>query len=170
MDRPYNILFLCTGNSSRSILAEALVKKLGSGRYVAFSAGTAPKGEVNPSALRLVKDLGIDPSELRSKSRDEFAAPDAPPLDFVVTLSDDAAGEESPEWPGQPISAHWAIPDPALATGSDAEIIAVFAETCRMLRNRIDLLLNLPIASLDRLSLQTHLHEIGKHEDAPAAS
>ena len=165
-DPTYNILFLCTGNSARSILAEALMNSLGRGRFTAFSAGSMPRGEVNPHALPLVERLGFEASDFRSKSWEEFAAAGAPPLDFVITVCDNAAGEVCPIWPGQPMTAHWGIPDPAAATGSGAEIAAAFADAARQLRNRIQLLLNLPLASIDRMSLQHRLREIGQTADA----
>ncbi|MEO8114439.1 MAG: arsenate reductase ArsC [Phenylobacterium sp.] len=165
----YNILFLCTGNSARSILAEALMNRLGKGRFQAWSAGSFPKGQVNPHALALVEGLGFEAAQFRSKSWDEFAAPGAPAMDFVITVCDDAAGEVCPVWPGQPVTAHWGIPDPAAATGSEAEIGAAFGEAARQLRNRIELLLNLPLAAIDRLSLKKHLDQIGETRDAPAA-
>ncbi|MFC3079995.1 arsenate reductase ArsC [Phenylobacterium terrae] len=167
-ERVYNVLFLCTGNSARSILAEALMNKLGAGRFKAYSAGSFPKGEVNPHAIPLVESLGFPASAFRSKSWDEFAAPGAPQLDFIFTVCDDAAGETCPVWPGQPVTAHWGVPDPAAVQGSHAEIAAAFAETCRQLGTRIRLFLELPLASIDRMSLQNRLAEIGRHADAPA--
>jgi arsenate reductase len=165
MREPLNVLFLCTGNSARSILAEALMNRLGEGRFRAFSAGSMPKGEVNPHTLPLVRTLGFKDSEFRPKPWDEFAAPGAPRLDFVITVCDNAAGEVCPVWPGQPITAHWGIPDPAAAMGTEAEIAVAFREAARLLRNRIELLLALPMAKLDRLSLQAHVREIGKTAD-----
>jgi arsenate reductase len=167
--RPYNVLFLCTGNSARSIIAEALLNRLGQGRFKAYSAGSYPKGEVNPHALPIVQRLGFDPGEFRSKSWDEFAAPDAPPLDFVITVCDNAAGEVCPIWPGNPVTAHWGVPDPAAVQGSDAEIAAAFGETARQLRNRIGLFLALPMAKLDRLSMQSRLREIGAGSGQPSS-
>ena len=161
---PINVLFLCTGNSARSIIAEALLNKLGAPDFRACSAGSYPKGEVNPHAIPVVESLGFPASAFRSKSWDEFAGPDAPPLDFVFTVCDNAAGEVCPIWPGQPITAHWGVPDPAAVTGSDAEIAAAFGETCRQLKNRIQLFLSLPLVKLDRMSLQTKLREIGAPE------
>ena len=161
---PFNVLFLCTGNSCRSILAEAIINRVGGGRFRGFSAGSHPSGEVNPNALALLKRLNHPVDGLRSKPWDEFAAatnPAAPRLDFVFTVCDNAAGEVCPIWPGQPMSAHWGMPDPAVFEGSDAETALVFADTYRMLNNRISLFVNLPIASLDRLSLQKRLSEIG---------
>jgi arsenate reductase len=164
----YNVLFLCTGNSARSVIAEALMNKLGRDRFKAFSAGSMPKGEVNPHALALTRMLGFDDAEFRSKSWDEFAKPGAPPLDFVITVCDNAAGEVCPIWPGQPMTGHWGVPDPAAVTGTDKEIAVAFAETCRQLRNRLELFLSLPLATIDRMSLQRKLREIGQTDDAPA--
>jgi protein-tyrosine-phosphatase len=158
----FNVLFVCTGNSARSILAEAILNRVGAGRFKAYSAGSMPKGQVHPAALALLKKLNHPTAGLRSKSWDEFAQEGAPKLDFVFTVCDNAAGEVCPIWPGQPMSAHWGLPDPAAATGSDAEIAAAFAETYRLLSNRIGIFVNLPIASLDRLSLQSRLDSIGR--------
>lgn len=162
---PYNILFLCTGNSARSIMAEALMNHLGARRFRAFSAGSMPKGEVNPHALPLVRALGFKDEDFRSKPWDEFAAPGAPALDFVITVCDNAAGEVCPVWPGQPITAHWGVPDPAAAVGSEAEVAIAFRDAARQLRNRIELLVALPAAGLDRMSLQTRLRDIGTISD-----
>lgn len=169
MSESLNILFLCTGNSARSILAEALMNRLGGGRFRAFSAGSMPKGEVNPHALPLVRALGFQDEDFRSKPWDEFAVPGAPALDFVITVCDDAAGEVCPVWPGQPITAHWGMPDPAAATGSEAEIAVAFGETARLLRNRIELLVALPTAKLDRLSLQDQVRDIATTADHQTA-
>ncbi len=169
MAEPLNILFLCTGNSARSILAEALMNRLGEGRFRAFSGGSIPKGEVNPHAFQLTRALGFEDSEFRSKPWEEFAEPGAPRLDFVITVCDDAAGEVCPIWPGQPITAHWGIPDPAAATGTEAEIAVAFREAARLLRNRIELLLALPVAKLDHLSLQAEVREIGRNADSQPA-
>ena len=163
--RPFNVLFLCTGNSARSILAECILNREGRGRFRAFSAGSYPKGEVHPLALALLKHSSFDTGALRSKSWDEFASPDAPRLDFVFTVCDNAAGEVCPIWPGQPLSAHWGLPDPAAAEGSDAQRALAFADTFRMLSNRIGVFVNLPLHSLDRLTLQKRLEEIGKDSD-----
>ncbi len=163
--RPYNVLFLCTGNSCRSIMAEAIMNRVGQGRFKAYSAGSHPSGEVNPHALALLKRMNHPTEELRSKPWDEFARaanPNAPELDFVFTVCDNAAGEMCPIWPGQPMSAHWGMPDPALFEGSEAETAVVFADTYRMLNNRINLFVNLPIRGLDRLSLQKRLDQIGQ--------
>lgn len=159
-ERVYNVLFLCTGNSARSVIAEALLNKAGMGRFRAFSAGSFPKGEVNPNALRLVSSLGLPTDGLRSKSWNEFARPGAPALDFIITVCDNAAGEVCPIWPGKPVTAHWGIPDPAAAEGTEAEIAAAFAAAARQLRTRIDLFLNLPLASIDRMTVQNRLREI----------
>jgi protein-tyrosine-phosphatase len=162
MDRPFNVLFLCTGNSARSILAEAILNTLGSGKFRAFSAGSQPKGTVNPHTLALLKSLGHETAGLRSKSWSEFARPGAPALDFVFTVCDNAAGEACPLWPGQPMTAHWGVPDPAEATGSDAEVAFAFRDAYRMLHQRIAVFTSLPIRSLDSLSLQRRLIEIGR--------
>ncbi len=161
----YNVLFLCTGNSARSIIAEALMNKEGRGRFVAYSAGSMPTGRVNPHTVPIVENLGFDASQFRSKSWDEFAKPGAPPLDFVFTVCDNAAGEVCPVWPGQPVTAHWGIPDPAAAKGSEAAVAAAFNDTCRMLQNRIRLFLALPLGSLDKMSLRARLNEIGQTRD-----
>ena len=165
-DRIYNVLFLCTGNSARSILAEAILNKAGQGRFRAFSAGSQPKGDVNPHALTLLRNAGYDTQPLRSKSWSEFAAPGAPQLDFVFTVCDNAAGETCPFWPGQPMTAHWGIPDPAAAKGSEAEIGAAFNDAYRMLKRRIELFLALPLAKLDSLVLNARLKDIGRSEGA----
>lgn len=167
MSKVYNLLFLCTGNSARSIIAEAVLNKEGGGRFKAHSAGSMPKGEVNPHALSLVAALGFNASDFRSKSWDEFAKPGAPPLDFVITVCDNAAGEVCPIWPGQPMTAHWGIPDPAAAEGTEAEIAAAFAEAARQLGTRIRLFLSLPHDTIDQLSLQTRLREIHEAADTP---
>lgn len=162
-DKIYNVLFLCTGNSARSIIAEAILNRLGQGRFRAYSAGSYPKGEVHPFTLQLLKGLNYDTSFARSKAWDEFAAPDAPHMDFVFTVCDDAAGEACPVWPGQPMTAHWGVPDPAAAEGSEAERHFAFAETYRMLNNRISIFVSLPMTSLDKLALQRRLDEIGRN-------
>jgi len=167
-DRPYNVLFLCTGNSARSIIAEAILNKIGSGRFRAWSAGSQPKGRVNPRTLTLLRGLGFDTSGFRSKSWNEFAKPGAPALDFVFTVCDNAAGEACPVWPGKPITAHWGISDPAEATGTEAQIGQAFSDAYRMLNQRIGLFTSLPIASLDKLTLQNRLREIGRSQGAPA--
>jgi len=160
-NRIYNVLFLCTGNSARSILAEAILNRDGGGRFRAFSAGSRPKGEVHPVALETLKTLDHPVVDLRSKSWDEFAAPNAPKLDFVFTVCDNAAGEICPIWPGQPMTAHWGLPDPAALDGNGAEQHAAFYDTYRMLANRIGLFTSLPLESIDRLSLQRRLRNIG---------
>lgn len=161
-DRPYNVLFLCTGNSARSIIAEALIRQWGQGRFRGFSAGSHPKGAVHPIALQLLQKMNLPAEGLRSKSWDEFAAPGAPPLDFVFTVCDSAAGEVCPYWPGQPMTAHWGVPDPAAVDGSDAQKWAAFRDTFRMLDNRIRIFTSLPLASVDRMKLQQRLDAIGK--------
>jgi arsenate reductase len=166
MDR--NVLFLCTGNSARSVMAEAILNRAGQGRFRAFSAGSQPKGKIHPYTLDLLRKLHYDVSVLRSKSWLEFAQPDSPKLDFVFTVCDNAAGETCPVWPGQPMTAHWGVPDPAAATGTEAEIRFAFADTLRMLTNRINIFVSLPLQKIDRLSLQKKLDEIGKTQDAGA--
>ena len=165
-DRPFNVLFLCTGNSARSVIAEAILNKTGAGRFVAHSAGSQPKGQVNPRTIELLQGLGYDTSRFRSKSWNEFARPGAPALDFVFTVCDNAAGETCPVWPGQPMTAHWGVPDPAEATGTEAEIGLAFKDAYRMLDRRIAIFTALPIRSLDQLSLQARLREIGRMQDA----
>ena len=161
-ERLYSVLFLCTGNSARSILAEAILQREGKGKFSAFSAGSQPKGEVHLYALDLLRLLNHPTETLRSKRWDEFAAPGAPQLDFVFTVCDNAANEVCPIWPGQPMTAHWGLPDPAAATGTEVERRLAFSETYRMLRNRIQAFVNLPIASLDRMSLTQKLRAIGQ--------
>ncbi len=163
--RAYNVLFLCTGNSARSVLAEAILQRAGGGKFNAFSAGSIPKGEVHPETIALLKRLNYDTSGFRSKSWDEFAKPDSPPLDFVFTVCDNAAGEVCPIWPGQPMTAHWGLPDPAAATGSSVEIARAFANTYGVLQNRIAIFTNLRFEALDRLSLQARLDTIGRSVD-----
>jgi len=161
--RPYNVLFLCTANSARSILAEAILSRVGAGKFVAHSAGSHPKGAVNPHAIALLQRFNFKTDGFRSKSWDEFARPGAPPLDFVFTVCDNAAGEICPIWPGQPMTAHWGVPDPAaIIDGSEAEIAAAFADTYGRLQNRITVFVNLPFTGLDRLSLQKRLNAIGQ--------
>ena len=167
-DSPYKVLFLCTGNSARSIMAEAILNKLGAGRFCAYSAGSKPKGHVHPETIQLLQGLGYDTSSFRSKSWSEFVEPGAPALDFVFTVCDNAAAEACPVWPGQPMTAHWGLTDPAAMTGSPAEVALAFADAYRMMNNRITLFMNLPMASLDRLSLQRRLREIGERREAKA--
>lgn len=160
----YNVLFLCTGNSARSILAEAILNRIGRGRFHAYSAGSHPKGEVNPHALDLLKRLGYDVSQFRSKPWDEFARPGAPKLDFVITVCDSAAGEVCPIWPGQPMTAHWGMPDPAATVGTPSDIALAFAETYKMLDNRLSLFTSLKMTGLDRMALQKHVSEIAEKQ------
>jgi arsenate reductase len=165
-ERIYNVLFLCTGNSARSIIAEAILNREGRGKFKAFSAGSQPKGKINPHTLDLLRKFNFDVSTLRSKSWAEFAQAGSPDLDFVFTVCDNAAGEACPLWPGQPITAHWGIPDPATAQGSEAEIALAFKDAYRMLNRRIELFLALPLEKLDRLVLTTRLKAIGGSEGA----
>lgn len=157
-----NVLFLCTGNSARSLIAEAIINREGLGKFRGFSAGSQPTGAPNPHAISLLEQLNYKTKDLSSKSWDRFAEPLAPKLDFVFTVCDSAAAETCPVWPGQPMSAHWGLPDPAAATGSDAEIALAFSETYRMLYNRITIFANLPMGQLDALSLQRELDAIGR--------
>ncbi|MBI1386305.1 MAG: arsenate reductase ArsC [Rhizobiales bacterium] len=161
-DRVFNVLFLCTGNSARSVIAEAILNRVGSGRFRTFSAGSQPKGQVHPYTLDLLRRANHDVSALRSKSWEEFSGPGAPELDFVFTVCDSAASETCPVWPGQPMTAHWGVPDPAAATGTEAEVRFAFSDTYRMMMNRISIFTNLPLASLDKLTLQKRLEEIGR--------
>jgi arsenate reductase len=160
-DPTRNVLFLCTGNSARSLLAEAIVDRLGKGRFRGFSAGSQPKGSPHPYTLDLLAGLGLPTGHLRSKSWDEFAAAGAPRMDFIFTVCDDAAGEACPAWPGQPMTAHWGIPDPARVEGPEIERRAAFRQAYRALESRIELFLSLPLASIDRMSLQARLKAIG---------
>lgn len=162
MDGPLNVLFLCTHNSARSIMAECVVNRLGAGRFKSYSAGSQPSGKVHPYALDLMKHLNYDVSKLRSKSWEEFSGPDAPRLDFVFTVCDNAANETCPVWPGQPMTAHWGLPDPSAVEGTESERRFAFADTHRMLYQRIGIFVNLPLASLDKLSLQRRLEDIGR--------
>ena len=157
----YNVPFLCTGNSARSILAEAILNRMGGGKFVAYSAGSDPKGQVNPHALSLLERLGYPTAGLRSKSWDEFAQAGAPQLDFIFTVCDNAANEVCPVWPGQPMTAHWGIPDPAAVTGDEKAVLAAFRDAYTSLHRRIELFAALPVKSLDHLSLKRHLDEIG---------
>ncbi|RKE25236.1 protein-tyrosine-phosphatase [Paraburkholderia sp. BL23I1N1] len=161
-DKVYNVLFLCTGNSARSILAEVQLNVLGGGRFRGYSAGSHPKGEINPLTLQLLKQMRLSTDGLRSKSWDEFATPDAPVMDFVFTVCDRAAGEQCPVWPGQPITAHWGVPDPAAVEGSDDAKMRAFKDAAATLRKRIELFRSLPLASLDRLALKNEVTDIGK--------
>lgn len=163
--KTFNVLFICTGNSARSIMAEAVLNRAGNGRFRAFSAGSNPKGHVHPYAIDLLKRLHYDVSELRSKSWTEFTGADAQKLDFAFTLCDDAAAEVCPVWPGQPMTAHWGLPDPAAKKGTEAEMRFAFADTMRMLTNRINIFVSLPMKSLDALSLQKQLDAIGKAQE-----
>lgn len=167
-EKVYNVLFLCTGNSARSIMAEAILNRGGGGRFKAFSAGSHPKGEVHPYALQLLRNLNYVTDGLHSKSWDTFAGPGAPEMDFVFTVCDDAAAEACPVWPGQPMSAHWGVPDPAAVEGAEPVKRAAFADSVRMLTNRISIFTNLPIASLDHLALQKRLAEIGDRKEQAA--
>ena len=163
----YNVLFLCTGNSARSILAESLLNHWGQGKFQAFSAGSLPKGQVHPMALELLESMNLPAEGFRSKSWDEFATPEAPPIDFIFTVCDNAAGEVCPVWPGKPMTAHWGIADPAAVEGTDTEKALAFLKALKELETRIKLFTSLPIDSLDRLTLQAKLREIGKNSAAP---
>ncbi len=162
MQRPYNILVLCTGNSARSIMGEALFNTMGAGRFKAYSAGSHPTGRVNPFAIEQVLALGYPIENLRSKSWDEFAQPAAPEMDFVVTVCDKAAGEMCPLWPGQPVTAHWGFPDPAAVVGTDEVKRAAFAQTLRQMRTRVQLFMSLPLETLDRMAIENQMRAIGK--------
>jgi len=164
--RPYNVLFLCTGNSARSIMAEAILSRFGAGKFNSYSAGSMPKGAVHSEAIKLLQRLNFKTDQFRSKSWDEFAQAGAPELDFVFTVCDNAAGEVCPIWPGQPMTAHWGVPDPAAVESSPIEIAQAFADAYGRLNNRISTFVSLPFEGLDRLSLQTRLNEIGKTKDA----
>ncbi len=162
--RPFNVLFLCTGNSARSILAESLLNHIGAGRFVGYSAGSFPKGAVHPVALALLQELKLPATGLRSKSWDEFAAPGAPHLDFVFTVCDNAAGEVCPVWPGQPVTGHWGLPDPASVEGPEAVRWAAFRQTLLALESRLRAFTSLPIASLDNISLHEQVRAMGQQE------
>ena len=166
MSDPFKVLFICTGNSARSIIAESLLNKMGKGNFIAHSAGSTPTGRVNPHALELLREMGHDTTGLRSKSWLEFAKPGAPVFNFVFTVCDNAAGESCPIWPGQPMTAHWGLPDPAAVTGTPAEISLAFRDVAGMLRRRIEVFISLPIRSLDKLSLQAKLRDIGQMQGA----
>jgi protein-tyrosine-phosphatase len=169
-DRPFNVLILCTGNSARSILGEALVTHWGCGKFVGYSAGSTPKGTVHPIALELLRHMNMPTEGMRSKSWEEFARPGAPPLDFVFTVCDNAAGEMCPVWPGQPMTAHWGIADPAAAEGTDADKWLAFRQAFEELESRIKIFTSLPIASLDRAKLQEKLHAIGVSQTTDAVA
>jgi len=169
-DRPYNVLFLCTGNSARSIIAEALLNQWGRDRFRGFSAGSHPKGAVHPIALELLKRMNLPTAGLRSKDWNEFASPAADPLDFVFTVCDNAAKEVCPYWPGQPMTAHWGVPDPAAVEGSETEKWVAFREAFGLLDNRIKIFTSLPLASLDRIKLQERLDAIGKARPAEGST
>jgi arsenate reductase len=162
VDRPYNVLFLCTGNSARSILAESLIDHLGQGKFRGYSAGSHPKGQVHPISMALLKQLKLPTENLRSKSWDEFAAPGAPILDFVFTVCDNAAGEVCPYWPGQPMTAHWGVEDPVAVDGTDAQKWEAFRRAFRTVENRIRLFVSLPVAMLDNMALKARIDAIGK--------
>lgn len=161
-ERIYNVLFLCTGNSARSIMAEVMLNHLGRGRFSAYSAGSHPSGRVNPFSIETMKGFGLPVERLRSKSWDEFAAPGAPPIDFIITVCDNAAGEACPIWPGKPVTAHWGVNDPAAVEGSDEQKRAAFRDAATILRRRIERLLGLPLAKLDALAVQSELRGIGQ--------
>jgi arsenate reductase (thioredoxin) len=165
-DRIFNVLFLCTGNSARSIIAESILRKDGAGRFAAFSAGSQPKGEVNPFALEVLSSLNYPTDDLRSKSWEEFATPGAPVMDFIFTVCDNAAGEACPLWPGQPVTAHWGIEDPASVAGTDLQKEAAFVAATRYLKNRISAFAALPIANLERMAVAAHARKIGRMEGA----
>jgi len=162
--RPYNVLFLCTGNSARSILAETILNVEGKGKFHAYSAGSFPTGKVNPNAIALLEHFNMPTGGLRSKSWDEFAAEDAPQMDFVFTVCDDAAGEVCPVWPGKPVTAHWGVPDPARVDGNHQEKMHAFRQTFRQLSNRIRIFVQLPFEKLDRLAIRREVESIGRHE------
>jgi len=161
-DHPFNVLFLCTGNSARSQMAEVILNRLGAGKFRAFSAGSQPAGYVHPMALQMLQNAHYDTSKLRSKSWEEFAGPDAPQLDFVFTVCDNAAKEVCPVWPGQPMTAHWGVPDPAAVEGTAEEVQVAFRNAFLMLDRRISLFLCLPVASLDRLAIKREIDKIGR--------
>jgi len=165
-DRVYNVLFLCTGNSARSILGEALMNAVPGGKFRAYSAGSQPKGEVHPLALHTLKEMDLPTEGYRSKSWDEFATPEAPKLDFVFTVCDNAAGEACPFWPGQPMTAHWGVEDPAAVEGSEIDKVSAFRNAANYLRRRIEVFAALPLATIDKMSLQAKLKDIGKLEGA----
>jgi arsenate reductase len=165
-DRVYNVLFLCTGNSARSVLGEAIMNAVPGGRFRAFSAGSQPRGQVNPLTLHTLMEMGLSTQGYRSKSWDEYATPDAPKLDFIFTVCDDAAGETCPFWPGQPMTAHWGVADPAAVEGTEIEKVTAFRDAANYLRRRIEVFAALPLATIDRMSLTARLREIGKLDGA----
>ena len=165
-DKCYNVLFLCAANSARSIIAEVILNQIGQGRFKAFSAGSAPRGEVHPMTLQVLRAQGYDTSALRSKSWEEFAEPDAPQMDFIMTVCDQAAGEACPAWPGQPITAHWGFADPTKIEGDREKQLKAFSNAQFQIANRIRLFMSLPIEKIDRMSLQTKLRELGQQRDA----
>lgn len=169
-EKVFNVLFLCTGNSARSVIAEAIMNRVGQGRFKAYSAGSQPKGEVHPYTLDLLRQMNFDTAFARSKDWSEFAEPGAPELDFVFTVCDNAANEACPVWPGQPMTAHWGVPDPAAAEGTEAEKHLAFAEAYRMLDSRISIFTSLPLSSIDRLSLQKRLDDIGRTGEIDGAA
>jgi arsenate reductase len=169
-DRTYNVMFLCTGNSARSILAEAILRKDGAGHFHTYSAGSHPSGTVNPFALKVLESYGYPTEGARSKNWDEFSPPTAPQMDFVFTVCDNAAGEVCPIWPGHPMTAHWGIDDPAAVTGTDIQKEAAFVQAFKYLKNRIDLFLSLPLASIDQLALSARLRDIGKSAGATSGA
>lgn len=168
VDRTYNVLFLCTGNSARSIVAESLLNHWGRGKFCGLSAGSLPKGQVNPFAVDLLKRMNLPAENLRSKSWDEFAAAGGPPIDFIFTVCDNAAGEVCPVWPGKPMTAHWGVADPAAVEGTDMQKTAAFRKVFKELETRIKLFISLPISSLDNMTLQSKLREIGKTPTEPS--
>jgi arsenate reductase len=168
VDKPYNVLFLCTHNSARSVLAEAIMNRIGAGKFVAYSAGSQPRGAINPNSIKLLNQLGYDTGGFRSKSWDEFARPGAPEIDFIFTVCDDAAGEVCPVWPGKPLTAHWGVADPSAVKGDEVEVAMAFQEAYRLLYRRIELFAALPIRGLDTMTLKARLREIGREEGATA--
>ncbi len=165
-DRPFNVLFLCTHNSARSVIAEAILNKIGGGKFRGYSAGSQPRGQVNPNTIKLLNSLGYETSKFTSKSWNDFTRPGAPQFDFIFTVCDDAAGESCPVWPGKPATAHWGIADPSAVKGSEVEVAQAFQEAYRYLHKRLEVFVALPFASLDQLSLQSKLKDIGRLEGA----
>jgi arsenate reductase len=164
-DDPFTLLFLCTGNSARSIIAEAILNRAGEGRFRAVSAGSMPKGEVHPQTIKLLDSLGYETSQLRSKSWDEFSGTEAPEFDFIITVCDSAASETCPVWPGHPITAHWGLPDPAAVQGSPSDVSLAFADTYRMMKSRIDIFISLPVPSLSRMAAKHEINKIGQQAE-----